>query len=69
MFNRFITMAIVTLYFMGEVYNGRFEPEFSVSMFQCTNSKLHRTKIKILSFSSRISTVDLTKFELSVGFL
>ena len=35
-FSRFLKVAIATLYFMNEVYNGGFAPEFKVSMLKDT---------------------------------
>ena len=35
-FSRFLKVAIATSNFMNEVYNGRFAPEFSVSMLKET---------------------------------
>ena len=34
MFRRFLKVAIATSNFMNEVYNGRFTPEFSVSIIR-----------------------------------
>ena len=34
MLSRFFKIAIATLKFMNEVYNGRFLPEFSISMLK-----------------------------------